>query len=237
MQLFVLPSTTNGAATNMAIDAALLASIPEESAIFRHYGWAEPTITFGYTQLINEVRSIVPDNIHLCRRITGGGIVDHLHDWTYSLILHSQIKAVRIPATELYLAIHKCIQQVLKAQSVKTQLAPCHRICKQEPGKKITAPNQCFVHPTANDVLHPDGTKIAGAAIKRTRQGLLVQGSIDRNSLPEAFNFQMLSNTLSKALADMLQLSFSKDCAHFLNEPKIQQERKRFENVAWIHKR
>ena len=44
-------------ATNMAIDASLLYTLPVGIAAFRHYGWTEPAITFGYTQCSAEVRA------------------------------------------------------------------------------------------------------------------------------------------------------------------------------------
>ena len=55
MPLLRLPNSLADASTNMAIDAALLKSIPAEVALFRHYAWSEPTITFGYTQKWVEV--------------------------------------------------------------------------------------------------------------------------------------------------------------------------------------
>ena len=150
---------------------------------------------------------VFAENIQLCRRLTGGGIVDHRNDWTYALILHSHLEAAQIPATELYEKTHRCIQQALATQSIETQLAPCPRACGQTPANPPTGPSQCFVSPTANDVLHPNGKKIAGAAMKRTRQGLLIQGSINRSALPETFSYKELFNTLSEQIANSLNLN------------------------------
>ena len=52
-----LPNAFGDAATNMAIDAALLADMPVGLAAFRHYGWQEPAATFGYTQQYHKVVS------------------------------------------------------------------------------------------------------------------------------------------------------------------------------------
>lgn len=237
MPLITLPDTSHDAATNMATDASLIDAVPHKSAVFRHYDWSEPAITFGYTQRIKEVKTVTPDNIRLCRRITGGGIVDHRRDWTYALALHPQLAAAQIPATELYETIHNCIQKALATQAIETQLAPCPRACGNAPVKPPAGPGQCFVLPVANDVMHPDGRKIAGAAMKRTRQGILIQGSIDRNALPATLNFQALSTALLKILADVLNLNLSQDCRHLLNEEQIQQESQRFESITWTNKR
>ena len=220
----------------MAIDISLLDLVPAESAIFRHYDWTEPAATFGYTQRIKEVKTVLPSNVKLCRRLTGGGIVDHRDDWTYALILHPQLKAAKIQATELYAEVHRCIQQAFADQSVETRLAPCPRACGEAP-ELPSGPSQCFVLPAANDVLHPNGKKIAGAAMKRTRQGLLVQGSINRKTLTEKFDYGKLSSTLPKLLLEMLNLNLSEESDNLLNEQHIRQERQRFESTAWTNKR
>ena len=221
----------------MAIDASLLASVPEKSAVFRHYGWTEPTITFGYTQRINEIRTIVPNNISLCRRITGGGIVDHRYDWTYALALHPNLSAAQNPAIELYAAIHKCIQQALATQSITTHLAPCPRSCKETREEPPAGPGQCFLQPAANDVIHPEGRKIAGAAMKRTRTGLLVQGSVDRSTLPADFDFQRFSHAFRENLSSTFGLNLSENHTGLLDETLIQQERQRFESESWRNRR
>lgn len=237
MSLIILPESTHDPATNMAIDAALLDSVPEKSAVFRHYGWTEPAITFGYTQRIQEVRTVVPEGAHLCRRLTGGGIVDHRNDWTYALILHSQLETAQVLATELYEKIHQCIQQALAKQVITTRLAPCPRACDQIPSPKPTAPSQCFVQPTANDILHPDGRKIAGAAMKRTRQGLLIQGSIDRSTLPDTFGEQSFSNTLQELLAKLLHLNLSGDHKRLPEQRWVQKRHQQFESSNWTNRR
>jgi len=68
-----LPNAFGDAATNMAIDAALLDTLPERTVAFRHYGWTEPCRTFGYSQRHGEVAAHTPDGVTLCRRMTGGG--------------------------------------------------------------------------------------------------------------------------------------------------------------------
>ena len=50
------------------------------------------------------------------RGVESGYAFDHRTDWTYALIVHSQLKAAQIQANELYAAIHRCIQQALADQ-------------------------------------------------------------------------------------------------------------------------
>ena len=186
MPLLILPNAYGDAATNMAIDASLLESLPSGLAVFRHYAWLEPAMTFGYTQRYSDIRPLAPEEITLCRRLTGGGLVDHRNDWTYALVLQTELAAAHAPAHSLYGTLHKAIQTALQAQGVDSQLAPCPKVC----GEPVPPPaDQCFVQPVADYVISPQGRKIAGAALKRTRKGLLVQGSINRAALPEALDY------------------------------------------------
>jgi lipoate-protein ligase A len=243
-----LPNAFGDAATNMAIDAALLASMPVGLAAFRHYGWLGPAVTFGYAQHYQQVVSefasahapIEPTQASatLTRRMTGGGIVDHRNDWTYALILHSSIPVTSSPATNLYAQIHDAISQSLTKIGIDSRLAPCHRHCEELPVAS-DIPAHCFATPAANDVLHPDGQKIAGAAMKRSRQGLLIQGSIDRSVLPETFNFITFQGLLLAHLANTLDLEPSEleDIRPLFKSEQIEREKQRFAGDAWNRRR
>ncbi|MGZ0656049.1 lipoate--protein ligase family protein [Coraliomargarita sp. W4R53] len=236
--LIALPNAFGDAVTNMAIDAALLESMPSGLAAFRHYAWLEPAVTFGYAQSYTEIEQSTDSPITLVRRLTGGGIVDHRNDWTYALILQRALPCTTIPATELYLRIHRAISLALKEMDIETQLAPCPRHCNQAP-IPATAPSQCFVTPAANDVLHLEGQKIAGAAMKRTRQGLLIQGSIDRGALPESFDFANFQKRLITQLSSTLELPLGEleDIRPLFNSERIEREKIRFAGEAWNKKR
>ncbi len=87
MHLHALPVRTAGAAENMALDFLLLQRYPAPAAVrFRHYEWRTAAFTFGLSQRIDYVRAHLPPGgtFDLCRRPTGGGVVDHRNDWTYA---------------------------------------------------------------------------------------------------------------------------------------------------------
>ena len=236
--LISLPNAFGDAATNMAIDAALLDSIPAGLAAFRHYAWTEPAATFGYAQRFDEVRSSLGNELALCRRLTGGGIVDHRNDWTYALIVAASLPIATIPATELYERIHRTISQVIAAQDLENQLAPCPRHCDELP-KASDGPDLCFVKPAANDVLRTDGKKIAGAAMKRNRKGLLIQGSIDRSALPDNFDFDQFQQLLIRQLSTDLNLSKGEleDIRPLFNSDQIQTYKEKFQSPQWNRRR
>lgn len=237
--LIALPNAFGDAAQNMAIDAALLANPPPETALFRHYGWTEPAITFGYTQKWEAVKNLFPNTLQLCRRMTGGGIVDHRNDWTYSILLSRTLTAGNTQPTQLYLELHRSIMEILQQAGISCRLAPCPRNCDSANPPPESSASQCFIEASANDVLRPDGAKIAGAALKRTRDALLIQGSILRESLPDAFDYPRFQTNLLTRLSEVWQLSITEldDLRPFFKSELITQEKARFSDPEWLKKR
>jgi len=164
----LLQSGLGEPAWNMALDEALLESAPQMAKpILRFYGWTEPAGSFGYSQHFAELERVT--NLRpLIRRPTGGGLVPHNADWTYSLIFPPNHSWYALKAVESYERVHVWIRDAFQKIGVTTELSPC---CKKE------IPGQCFVGAEKSDVLWY-GRKIAGAAQRRTKSGLLIQGSV-----------------------------------------------------------
>lgn len=152
----------------MAWDEALLEAAPLTGrAVLRFYGWTEPAATFGYFQKIADIEQLTPLR-PLIRRPTGGGFVPHDADWTYSLAFPPDDPWYELKAVESYRRVHEWIRLAFARAGVSTELSPC---CRKE------APGQCFIGAEQFDLLW-QGRKIAGAAQRRTKSGLLIQGSI-----------------------------------------------------------
>lgn len=168
MNWLLLNSGQCEAAFNMAMDEALLESMPRlKSPVLRFYGWTEPAATFGYFQKQDEVAQATQLR-PLIRRPTGGGIVPHDVDWTYSAIFPPGHEWHLLKAEASYRRIHDWLRLVFAELNVETELAPC---CQK------TLPGQCFVGHEKFDLLW-HGKKIAGAAQRRNKLGLLIQGSV-----------------------------------------------------------
>lgn len=156
------------AAYNMALDEALLEAMPRlQKPVLRLYGWTQPAASFGYFQKYAEVANATLLR-PLVRRPTAGGIVPHDIDWTYSLAFPAGHEWYELRAEESYQRAHEWIRDAFAVLKVETELAPC---CKK------SAPGQCFVGYEKYDLLWR-GKKIAGAAQRRNRLGLLIQGSV-----------------------------------------------------------
>ncbi len=171
--------TPRSAAMNMAVDEALLeyAAIP----LIRFYRWQSPALSFGYFGRFTDVASYQCER-DLVRRWTGGGIVFHGEDLTYSLVIPTSDTAFAESSTSIYEKIH---QALCDALSEIGQRAVVAGVVDSDPGSATVATRtgisdagySCFANPVRADVMI-DGRKIAGAAQRRTRRGLLQQGSI-----------------------------------------------------------
>jgi len=152
----------------MALDEALLENVARLGRpALRFYGWTEPAATFGYFQKFSEVERATLLR-PLIRRPTGGGIVPHDCDWTYSFAVPPNHEWHLLKAEESYRRIHDWLRLAFAELKIETEIAPC---CKK------SAPGQCFAGHEKFDLLWR-GKKIAGAAQRRNKLGLLIQGSI-----------------------------------------------------------
>src|SRR4051812_35813298 len=98
----------------MALDQVLMESVADlRTPVLRLYGWVQPAATFGYFQHYEEVAKLTSLR-PLIRRPTGGGIVPHDADWTYSLAVPAGVPWYHFGAIESYRAIHEWIRRSLE---------------------------------------------------------------------------------------------------------------------------
>ena len=65
----------------MAVDEALLRHV--QTPLLRIYGWETACVSIGYFQKA----TVAPSDRPFVRRYTGGGLVEHGRDLTYTLVL------------------------------------------------------------------------------------------------------------------------------------------------------
>src|SRR5437763_13903284 len=97
---------SRSAALNMAIDEALL-EIATEPTI-RFYRWDRPAISFGYFGKFADVENYSSQH-DLVRRWTGGGIVFHGEDLTYSLVIPTSDTAFAESSISIYEKVHRAL--------------------------------------------------------------------------------------------------------------------------------
>jgi len=174
-------NASRSAAMNMAIDEALLQNA--KVASLRFYRWDHAALSFGYFGKFTDVEAHGKER-ELVRRWTGGGIVLHGDDLTYSIVIPAGDTAFAYSTMSIYERIHEALRNALVAMG---QHAVVAAIADRGTGVSDAGySGHCFANPVPADVLL-NGEKIAGAAQRRTRAGLLQQGSIQHVDLPEDF--------------------------------------------------
>src|SRR5438067_4701920 len=111
----------HSAAMNMAIDEALLDSVAVPS--IRFYRWRSPALSFGYFGKFTDVADYLAER-DLVRRWTGGGIVFHGEDLTYSIVVPPSDPVFSESSSSIYEKIHRSLAGALVANGEHVELAP-----------------------------------------------------------------------------------------------------------------
>ncbi|MBC8003300.1 MAG: hypothetical protein H7X97_12005 [Opitutaceae bacterium] len=150
----------------MAVDEWLLETAT--TPVLRVYGWKGEWASLGYFGEIAAAGLAFP-GLNLVRRWTGGGMVDHRADWTYTIVAPHGEPLAAWRGTESYRLLHAALAETLVAEGVEARISG---------GKEETGDALCFENPVHYDLLGADGRKLAGAGQRRSRAGLLHQGSV-----------------------------------------------------------
>ena len=218
--------TPHSAAMNMAIDEALLETAVVPSV--RFYRWRSPALSFGYFGKFSDV-AIYAAECDLVRRWTGGGIVFHGDDLTYSIVIPENDPVFDESSIAIYEKIHRalCGALVKTGQRAVVAVDPASFSAATRAAVNASGYN-CFANPVRADVMM-DGRKIAGAAQRRTRRGLLQQGSIQ--------GFAMNTD-----VAQRFAQALSANCSEFeITKAILKQAQKvaqqKYGTESWLHKR
>lgn len=198
----------NSAKMNMAIDKALTISYQkDDTPILRFYTW-ENSFTVGLSQDLehySDLKEIYKDNCS--KRITGGGVLFHGHDISYSLIL-SNNELGNLNVKQSYEKICQFLLEFYK------QLGLNPSFVKDSEYIKLKKNEFCQVGFEAYDII-VDGNKIGGNAQKRNKKLIFQHGSIPVYKTKEDkkmgisledfninLNFEDTQNRLIKAFED-----------------------------------
>jgi lipoate-protein ligase A len=211
------------AAMNMAIDQALLESAAAPS--IRFYRWESPALSFGYFGRFADIADKASER-DLVRRWTGGGIVFHGEDLTYSVVIPAGDPVFGKSSMSIYENVHRALGKALLEAGQRATVAEV-----DDPGSRMNAAGYnglCFANPVRADVTI-DGRKVAGAAQRRTRAGLLQQGSVQyvdlANGLAERFAQALSANCGERKIADEV-LKRGQELAE-----------QKYETDAWLRRR
>jgi lipoate-protein ligase A len=245
---------------NMAVDDYLFHSLPESPRTYvRFYRWQRPTASLGYSQNIRRVVDLKyckEQGIDIVRRMTGGKLVLHHKEVTYS-ICSSDGETFTSKLIDSYRLISESLMRGLRRMG----LEPC--LADAPPDSYLRGNLPCFSYPARNEV-EVNGKKIIGSAQKRAGSRFIQHGSIpleEDEGLLNAVSFlrgeESLSRmtSLSRALGKAVSFDWAVD--HFISgvseffgvklRPKIFDdaekralssiEKKRYANRDWTFNR
>lgn len=199
------------------MDQALLSAAV--GPVLRVYAWRQPALSFGYFMAWEGAAAAGEERL-LVRRWTGGGIVHHGADFTWSLIVPAPEPLRRVPPALSYCMIHRALVEALTAVGMQVQQVPVD--------SPAATGGLCFTTPAPGDLLM-DGRKIAGAAQRRCRHGLLHQGSVCGVSLPADFP-RLLAAALAETVTPFPAAGVPASAAAEL-------EHNRYATEAWLRRR
>lgn len=166
-------------AENMAIDEALLdCFVPETSLpVLRLYGWEPAAFSFGRFQQPAETLDLDgcrAGGVQVVRRITGGGLLYHANELTYSLVCPvdflpgmQSVKDAFFRLTSFLIAFYRRLG--LEAMHAAAYYGDARRLGGRSP--------LCFAGTESCDILI-NGRKIGGNAQRRLKNVIFQHGSI-----------------------------------------------------------
>lgn len=219
LQLWMDPEMRPGPEA-MAVDEWLLetARLP----VLRIYRWAGDWASLGYFGEIAAARAAFP-GIGLVRRWTGGGMVDHRADWTYTLVVPQGEPLAGLRGTGSYREIHEKLADSLDEEGLVVRLSDGH----EETGAAL-----CFANPVTHDVLGAGSAKLAGAGQRRSRQGLLHQGSVAA-ACPDELTSRCRAERLARKFSlEWEDVAFNPDAAGLAQKVAV-----RYASAEWMDRR
>lgn len=202
----------------MAVDEALLELTG--TSVLRIYHWGRPTVTYGYFDKEATAQATYDSpELEYIRRWTGGGIVDHRGDTPFTLAILQPKGTPRTTSAELYRWIHGSLAKTLQEDKVD-----CLMLSEDAPN----GGRACFSSPVTSDLVTSRGDKLAGGGQRRTRKGVLHQGSIQNCRLSQDWDKRFAS-----LLAREITLSDSPEPVPGLNKRVQELLDSRYETPQW----
>ncbi|MDR2676428.1 MAG: hypothetical protein LBC05_00175 [Endomicrobium sp.] len=202
---------------NMALDEFLFNEYMNEP-ILRTYLWDGFYTTIGYFQNASICNS------NFVRRLTGGLMVQHHNDMSYSFFVSSDFWNVHNPC-QIYNNIHLLIQKSLKIIGINSVVLNKN---------SNNTSNICIQNFCENDLIF-DKKKIVGSCLRKRAGKVIIQGSIHihLNDVYKIIFLKEFAENMSKFLKiEIKKLNFSDDEIESAKEIAIG----RYSNSKWNNK-
>ena len=162
---------------NMALDSEIFSRYLEDGVpVFRLYSWQAPSITYGISQQPDndiDIQSCARDGVQIAQRMTGGGVLFHHDEITYSLVCSKDDIGEDKKAFVAYRQICAFLMHFYKSLG----LEPYFAIDAEDYKNKCTPHELCSASREKYDIVI-NAKKIGGNAQKRKREAIFQHGSI-----------------------------------------------------------
>jgi lipoate---protein ligase len=180
VQWNIIDTGRKSADANMRFDADLLERAEEFAGPVLHlYDWDAPSATFGHfidpCQFLNLDRA-GQKGLQLARRPTGGGILFHIWDMAFSVLVPAHVPEFSLNTLENYAFVNQAVLHAVR-EFLNIPLTPVLLTREDSIPLEASYSRFCMAKPTKYDVIL-QGKKVAGAAQRKTKKGFLHQGSI-----------------------------------------------------------
>ncbi len=175
----IIDTGRQSAEENMRFDSELLENADTRvKPILHFYEWEGDSATHGYftdpSKLLN-LDNAQRLSLNLARRPTGGGLVFHIWDMAFSVLVPAFCPEFSMNTLENYAFVNQAVLSSVKEfldnhpplSLTSDDFSPLDSNCS----------HFCMAKPTKYDVMW-EGKKIAGAAQRKTKKGFLHQGTI-----------------------------------------------------------
>lgn len=209
----ILDTGRRSAEENMAIDAKLLHEMkPDDPPLLHFYEWEGDVATYGHfldPKIFLDLNQAEAFGLSLARRPTGGGIIFHVSDFAFSVLVPAHFPHYSINTLDNYDFINSAVKRGVK--NFLETVESVDLLLKEPTPLNESARHFCMAKPTIYDVML-SGRKIAGAAQRRRKQGYLHQGSISIALPKENFLSRiLLSGTQVKEAMETHTFSILRD--------------------------
>ena len=169
--------------SNMALDEALLACFdPKHSRpVLRLYGWHPPALSVGRYQDVEAALRLdlcAAEGVPVVRRMTGGGIIYHAEELTYSIVCAPEHIGEGGGVKDGFRTLCAFLLGTYRRLGLEAAFAVDLKLPGDRLGERTAF---CFAGKEEFDLL-VNGRKIGGNAQRRTRGAILQHGSIPLES-------------------------------------------------------
>ncbi len=168
-------------AMNMAVDETLAGSLSQKTATpyIRFYQWKPATISFGYNQKIEriiDIEAAQTAGFALVRRMSGGKMVFHNDEYTFSTGLTAEFIESRIGRGKTFLEMFQLVISPL-IEGLKQMGVPARFASSREEMRHSSNSLHCYAT-AAGHSIYAGKRKLVGAAGVFRENCLIVHGSI-----------------------------------------------------------